>query len=81
MMYRFSCLHSTCKIPPLPSPERLPSARLLEAGLRTGRQPPLPTGRQALPKGGENIQINPQSQDQMTPLSFPRRGRVEEKLG
>ncbi|OGP74276.1 MAG: hypothetical protein A2V86_09055 [Deltaproteobacteria bacterium RBG_16_49_23] len=28
------------KIPPLPSPKRLPSARLLEAGLRAGRQPP-----------------------------------------
>ncbi|OGP73405.1 MAG: hypothetical protein A2V86_14345 [Deltaproteobacteria bacterium RBG_16_49_23] len=31
--------HTLLKISPLPSPKRLPSARLLEAGLRAGRSP------------------------------------------
>ncbi|OGP73096.1 MAG: hypothetical protein A2V86_11120 [Deltaproteobacteria bacterium RBG_16_49_23] len=43
--YQFSCLKSSCKIPPLPSPKRL----------RAGRQPPFtpPFVGIKRPKGGE----------------------------
>jgi hypothetical protein len=75
-MYRFSCLKSPCKIPPLPSPKRL----------RAGRQPPFAKGRREgfplLTKGDEGgldqffkvlkcyQMTNYKSQPQMPPLTL-----------